>query len=82
MKTEQPFNKYLRLDVNYKLAVIVREAISIAKLSPEQIVKSCLTCEYFKEETETCMMFNAQPAARVIAFGCETYSNITEELPF
>lgn len=82
MTTNQPINKHLRLQANCKLANIVRLTIDLASMLPEQIVKSCLTCDNFDEPSEICKKFNARPPAKVIAFGCEGYCNIEEEIPF
>lgn len=42
-------------------------------------IKCCVNCEYFDEEKETCKQFGQRPPARVIAFGCEAFSDI---IPF
>lgn len=81
-ETNRPLNKYLRYQANYKLASIVRVAIDIATMLPEEVVKSCITCDWFEESSETCKKANARPPARVIAFGCESYDNVQDDIPF
>lgn len=43
--------------------------------------KTCINCDYFAEQRELCTMVkpNARPPARIIAFGCEMF---TETIPF
>lgn len=41
--------------------------------------RTCLTCDHFKEKSETCQLYMKRPPARVIAFGCPAYIN---EIPF
>lgn len=43
------------------------------------LVQTCLTCDMFNEETETCSKYAVRPPARVIAYGCEHY---VEDIPF
>jgi hypothetical protein len=81
--TNEPnFNRYLRETADRKLRTFVRTALSLAQMLPEEVVKSCLSCDTFNEETEVCSKFNARPPARVIAFSCGDYANINEEIPF
>lgn len=43
------------------------------------LLRTCLTCDMFDEETETCRKWHARPPARTIAYGCDDY---IEEIPF
>lgn len=43
------------------------------------LLRTCLTCDTFNEETETCRKWNAKPPARIIAYGCDEY---IEDIPF
>lgn len=43
------------------------------------LLRSCLTCDMFKEQEEQCTVYSARPPARIIAFGCNRY---IEEIPF
>lgn len=45
----------------------------------DQCTKTCINCEHFSEDHEICNRWNARPPARVIAFGCEAY---TDKIPF
>jgi hypothetical protein len=45
------------------------------------LFKTCITCIDFKEAAEHCRAFNARPPARVIAYGCKSYTH-TDEIPF
>lgn len=39
--------------------------------------KSCLSCRWFEENTERCLLSNpmVRPPARVIAYGCPSWDN-------
>lgn len=41
---------------------------------------TCLHCRLFDEGSETCMLWNAKPPARVVAFGCDQFS--PSDIPF
>jgi len=83
MKTEnEPINKHLRYQSDYLLKNILRNAISLCNMLPETLVKSCLNCDLFNEETETCKKWNSRPPARVIAFGCGDWENVDDTIPF
>lgn len=43
--------------------------------------KSCLSCDHFNEGLEQCTLYKARPPARVIAFGCPSYSD-DMDVPF
>lgn len=58
-----------------KLDTIPRERTAAANL----LLRSCLTCDMFKEQEEQCTVYSARPPARVIAYGCDQY---IEEIPF
>ena len=36
---------------------------------------TCLNCHYWQAEKELCGKFNARPPAKIIAFGCEKFSD-------
>jgi len=45
--------------------------------------QTCLTCDNFNEDKETCSAFeNQRPPARVIAFGCDMYDSFDDDIPF
>lgn len=43
------------------------------------LMRTCVTCDFFDEDTEQCRKWNARPPAKVIAYGCDQY---LEEIPF
>ncbi len=43
--------------------------------------QTCLRCDNFNEEKELCKLFNMRPPARVIAFGCEKFTD-DDWIPF
>lgn len=45
------------------------------------ILESCISCEYFHEKSEICKKYHQKPPARIIAFGCSSYSDI-DQIPF
>lgn len=46
------------------------------------IYRCCITCVSFVEATEQCRFFNNErPPARVIAYGCNSYTH-DDEIPF
>lgn len=52
-----------------------------------RFVKSCLSCDHFREDIEVCNNPKAtpqpaRPPARIIAFGCQHYDNFDEDIPF
>lgn len=75
-------NRYLRETIDRRLKNVLTNATLICSMLPEEIVKSCITCDNFNEEIEVCKKFNARPPARIIAFSCEGYANINEKIPF
>ncbi len=80
---EKPVNKQLRKDADETLKFFLRRLISLALAPSEQITKSCLTCGYFNEQAEVCKKYgNQRPPARVIAFACEGYDDINNDIPF
>lgn len=46
-------------------------------------LRTCVTCCYFNQEPETCRISDdRRPPAKVIAYGCEKYSDLFEDIPF
>lgn len=45
------------------------------------IMTTCITCIDFNEPTELCQRFKERPPARVIAYGCKSYTH-DDEIPF
>lgn len=46
------------------------QAIMHQEFLDRQVLRSCLNCESFRPETETCSLFKMKPPARVIVFSC------------
>ncbi len=45
------------------------------------VMPSCISCEYFDENTEICDAYKARPPARIIAFACTSYRD-KDNIPF
>jgi len=43
------------------------------------IVRSCLNCELFNRDLETCQLAGARPPVKVVVFGCPKW---TLDIPF
>lgn len=41
--------------------------------------QTCINCDHFRDNEETCMLFQAHPPAYIIANGCEDH---TMKIPF
>lgn len=82
IKHKSPVNFTLRESADNTLEQLLKCALGIAYAKPEDIVKSCITCDFFSEQNEICKKYNQRPPARVIAFGCPQYSNIDDLIPF
>ena len=46
------------------------QAIMHQEFLDRQVLRSCLNCDSFRQETETCTFFNARPPAKVIVLSC------------
>lgn len=46
------------------------EAIMHQEFLDRHVLRSCLNCDSFRQETETCALFKMRPPARVIVFSC------------
>lgn len=57
--------------------------ISLNKLANyKEKRKCCLTCMTFDKEKEFCMTYAAKPPLHVLTYGCPTYTDIDEDIPF
>ncbi len=45
----------------------------------ERLSRTCINCEHFYEAKEFCLLAEAHPPARIIAFGCEKFE---DQIPF
>jgi hypothetical protein len=81
-KYDNNISKGFRHDSNDTLGNMIRCALALTHATSEEVVKSCLSCEFFNEQSEGCRKANgARPPARVIAFGCESYLD-KDVIPF
>lgn len=63
-------------------AKLVLGQMAIDQVWPDRIVRSCLSCLAFKEDKgEICDKWKTRPPARIIARGCDSYSDETD-IPF
>lgn len=46
------------------------QAIMHQEFLDRQVLQSCLNCESWDDDKETCMLFKERPPARVIVFSC------------
>lgn len=58
--------------------ILCKQMINVIDIN----LRSCITCINFKEDVELCDIYKQRPPARIIAKGCESYSNISEDIPF
>lgn len=64
-----------------KFTTHVRYDLEDALVKMRPIYRSCMNCEYFIEKTEICKLANQRPPARIIAYGCEEWTDY-DEIPF
>jgi hypothetical protein len=50
--------------------IAAAQAIMHQELLDRQVLQSCLNCDFFCHESETCALFKMKPPARVIVFSC------------
>lgn len=81
-KTKMTIRRELRFLPRHQFEIFLRAFDAFLSYEPAQLVRSCLTCDHFKESNELCELVNVRPPAKVIAFGCEKYQNIDDEIPF
>jgi hypothetical protein len=49
------------------------------RVALELATRTCITCDNWQPKDEKCMLNGLHPPAKIIAFGCECYS---DEIPF
>jgi hypothetical protein len=81
MGQQRTTNSKVRLEpwseLGTKLGKFIQENFERA-----EVMRTCLTCHFFLEKTETCSKFNNQrPPARIIANGCDAYDDF-DNIPF
>jgi hypothetical protein len=57
-------------------------ANKIDNMKAESMHVSCINCNSFDEKIECCMRYRQRPPARVIAYGCQDWANIDDDVPF
>jgi len=70
----------LRLEQYYDLRSLIRDAV-MQTLVKDCAYESCLVCEKFDETNELCNIVNQRPPARIIAYGCPSFTD-NEQPPF
>ena len=75
-------NKGLRKDADDTLQMALRCCIALAKVQPQDLIRSCLTCDNFDEAKAFCNKYQQQPPPRIIAFACDAYETLNDLIPF
>lgn len=70
----------LRMEQYYDLRSLIRDAV-MQILAKDCAYESCLVCEKFDEANELCKLANQRPPARIIAYGCPSFTD-KEQPPF
>jgi hypothetical protein len=70
----------LRIEQHYDLRSLINEAVANV-LKSDSAYESCLVCEKFDEKNELCKLANQHPPARIIAYGCPSFTD-KEQPPF
>lgn len=72
----------IRQELKTNLKELNRFIDAIEHCDLNEMRVSCVTCTYFsRDERELCLLCGKRPPARVIAFGCGSYSDELE-VPF
>lgn len=73
------FKPKLRREAEIDLASAIRGAIWSQFLRTDIFpFQNCLQCTYFGEKEEFCKKHKAKPPARVIAYGCPDFDDVSE----
>lgn len=70
----------LRIDAYYDIQSALVEALTKTSMQ-NPIYQSCINCDNFNEPLELCKLANQRPPARVICFGCKSWSD-KDMIPF
>lgn len=70
----------LRIDAEYDLQQAISKPVKAALQTMDYPFQTCITCEYFNEQ-EICTVANQRPPAKVIVFGCDSWTD-GDEIPF
>lgn len=65
------------VDLTAAVCRVIREKVSTPK--------SCLRCDFFGEVLELCQHpqhAGVRPPARIIAYGCVLWENLSDDIPF
>ncbi|WLJ71057.1 hypothetical protein [Sphingomonas phage Kimi] len=79
-KKDDPIKPQFRHGINLK-GEILNEALKGTTWNVLGIMRSCIACDHFLEQTEQCTKYGARPPARVIAFGCPSFED-DNDIPF
>ena len=67
-------NGKLRFDAKYDIELALINAIE----KTDDPFANCLNCLNFDEKNEICNLYNQRPPAKVIAYGCPQWIDVTE----
>ena len=76
-KPKSIFSIAIKRELQATVAKGISDAIADA-IDDAGLVKCCLSCRFFTEETEICSKASQRPPAAVICFGCESYEALPE----
>jgi hypothetical protein len=62
-----------------RLEVVSNKIIDNMVTACQIAIKTCVTCDSFNQVKETCNLNGLRPPAKIIAFGCECF---TQDVPF
>lgn len=72
----------LRTDAIFSLRHAISSAMAEAIETMDIPFQSCINCDFFNKEAEICKIVNRRPPAQVIVFGCKSWYNNKDEIPF
>ena len=72
----------LRSEAKAELAASASNAVyRVLEMIDNYPFQTCMRCDHFEEAKENCKLFNMRPPAKVIAFGCEKFTD-DDWIPF
>lgn len=72
-------NVKFRDETLFQLMEGIRGAIrGISSFDADSLQRNCLVCLAFDERSEVCTLYQQRPPARVIAYGCPSFKDVTD----